>query len=166
MEQYKENKEELLATIREYGAMPVNPERAAFLANCWAAYNALRMVCGEEDTEAILHKDAAHDDHGEEPLTKDQVMCWVASMENADGTHGGHWTMEETERTRKQWNIDCRPLAFYAAMNMMYSDYCKAAENANVHGVEFYAHMAKAFLDDKDAKPDKLARYYHAVARE
>ena len=53
---------------------------------------------------------------------------------------------------------------FYAAVNMMYSDYRKVAEKFNIGSPDFYACMAKALLDDKDAKPNKLARYYHGIA--
>lgn len=98
-----------------------------------------------------------------ERLTKEQAAAWVSAMENADGTHGGHWSMEQTEAVRKKTGIECDPFVFYAAMNMMYSDYCKAAEKTGVAGADFYAYMAKAFLDDKDAAPNKLARYYHCV---
>lgn len=101
---------------------------------------------------------------GDAPLTKAQVAAWVGSMKNADGTRGGHWTMEQTEAVRKQRGIECDPVMFYAAMNMMYSDYCKAVEKTGTVSVDFYAYMAKAFLDDEDAAPDKLARYYHFVA--
>ena len=139
--------------------MPICPERTVFLADCWAAYNALCMVCGEEETE---HAVGAH--AGEKPLDKAQVVSWVGSMENTDGTHGGHWTMEQTEQVRKQKGIDCDPMMFYAAMNMMYSDYCKVAEKFSASSADFYACMAKAFLDDKDAQPHKLARYYHFIA--
>ena len=31
--------------------------------------------------------------------------------------------------------------------------------------IDFYVDMAKAFLDDKDAGPDKLAKYYQYVVR-
>lgn len=107
---------------------------------------------------------AADTDSGEDcPLTKAQISSWVGAMENADGTHGGHWAMEQTEQFRKQRNIDCNPVMFYAAINMMYSDYCKAAEKMGINSVDFYAYMAKAFLDDKDASPNKLARYYQYI---
>ena len=46
-------------------------------------------------------------------------------------------------------------------MNMMYSDYCRVAEKVGASSLDFYAYMAKAFLDDRDAAPNKLARYYH-----
>lgn len=97
------------------------------------------------------------------PLTSETAMEWGKHMENADGSHGPHWTMEKTEEARKQRNIQCDPLEFYVAMNMMYSDYVKAAEKINCSSMDFYAYMAKAFLDDKDAQPDKLARYYRYV---
>lgn len=158
MDQIRENKKEILETIRKYGEMPICPERAAFLANCRAAYQALCMISGGAEEHA------GRDGQTDEPLTGEEVMHWVASMENADGTHGAHWTMEQTEQVRMEKEISCSPLRFYAAMNMMYSDYCKAAEKAGCSSVGLYACMAKAFLEDKDAKPDKLARYYHFIA--
>ena len=86
-------------------------------------------------------------------------------MQNEDGTSGPHWSMEQTEQARKQRGIDCDPLEFYVTMNMMYSDYCKAAEKVNASSVDFYAYMARAFLEDKDAQPDKLERYYRCIAK-
>ena len=157
MYQIKANKKELRETIRKYGEMPIDPDRANFLANCWAAYNALCMICGGGAP------DMADDDSDEMPLTREQAVCWVAAMENADGTHGGHWTMDQTEQVRKQKSLSCDPVMFYAAMNMMYSDYCKVAEKFNAAGPDFYVCMAKAFLDDKDAAPNKLARYYRSI---
>lgn len=50
---------------------------------------------------------------------------------------------------------------------MMYSDCAKAANRHGVGGdVDFYVDMAQAFLDDKDAPRDKLARYYKFIAAE
>lgn len=61
--------------------------------------------------------------------------------------------------------IDCEPLQFWITMNMIYSDYVKVAKKLGMNNVDFYACMAKAFLDDKDAQPDKLARYYEYVVK-
>lgn len=113
---------------------------------------------------APAHVEGDHIHTEDAPLTKDQVVAWVGAMKNADGTHGGHWSMAETEAVRKQRGIECDPVMFYAAMNMMYSDYCKAAEKTGAGSVDFYAYTAKAFLDDEDAEPNKLARYYYFVA--
>lgn len=117
------------------------------------------LKCLEGDHEYAAHVEDGYGWH----LTREQAAAWVSSMENADGTHGGHWPMEQTEAVRKKNCIECDPFMFYAAMNMMYSDYCKAAEKFNATGADFYAYMAKAFLDDKDAATNKLARYYHCV---
>ena len=119
--------------------------------------------CVEEEAETAGHSDGVREDCGEGPLTKAQAVSWVGAMKNEDGTHGGHWTMEATEQVRKKLNIDCDPAAFYAAMNMMYSDYCKVAEKFSANTADFYACMAKAFLDDKDAQPHKLERYFRWI---
>lgn len=103
---------------------------------------------------------------GEEvrPLTRESAMEWTGRMENADGSRGPHWPMEKTEEARTQRGIPCDPLEFYVAMNMMYSDYVKAAEKANCSSMDFYAYMARAFLEDQDAQPEKLARYWRYIA--
>lgn len=62
---------------------------------------------------------------------------------------------------RKGYNFE--PVEFYAALNIMYSDYCKVAKKMNVNTVDFFASMAEAFLDDRDAVKDKLAAYYANV---
>lgn len=97
------------------------------------------------------------------PMTRETAMEWTREMQNADGSRGPHWTMEKTEEARNQRGIQCDPVKFYVAMNMMYSDYVKAAEKVNCSSMDFYAYMAKAFLDDKDAQPDKLERYYRYI---
>lgn len=49
---------------------------------------------------------------------------------------------------------------------MMYSDYAAAASKHGVGGdVDFYIDMACAFLNDKNAPKDKLARYYEHIAK-
>lgn len=118
------------------------------------------LKCLEGDQGTVAHVRCGTGEH----LTKDQVVAWVGAMKNADGTCGGHWAMEQTEQARKQRGIECDPVMFYAAMNMMYSDYCKAAEKTGAGSSDLYAYMAKAFLDDEDAAPNKLVRYYHCVA--
>lgn len=120
-------------------------------------HKALKYLAADQGTAA--HAGCGSGEH----LTKEQVVAWVGAMKNADGTCGGHWTMEQTEQVRKQRSIECDPLGFYVTMNMMYSDYCKAAEKTGAGSADLYAYMAKAFLDDKDAAPNKLARYYHFV---
>lgn len=111
------------------------------------------------------------DEHFPEPeaktrtLSHEEACQWVRHMENADGTMGARWSMDATEDVRIKHGIDCEPLSFWVAMNMMYSDYVTAAEKAGCNTAEFYACMAKAFLTDPDARPGKLERYYRHIAR-
>lgn len=103
---------------------------------------------------------------GGRPFDREMAQEWVHRMQNADGTTGPHWTMEQTEAARAQHGVNCDPLAFWVAMNMVYSDYAKVAEKVNANKMEFYVYMAKAFLDDKDARNqggEKLAKYYEYV---
>lgn len=87
-------------------------------------------------------------------------------MENEDGTKGPHWSFEQAKQVMAQRGIECDPAEFWAALNMIYSDYVKVAKKFNVgSNIDFYVDMAKAFLDDKDAGPDKLAKYYQYVVR-
>ena len=91
---------------------------------------------------------------------------WTSHMENEDGTHGAHWSLEQAKQVMAQRGIECDPIQFWATINMIYSDYVKVARHHGVGDkIEFYADMAKAFLDDKDAQPDKLARYYEYVVK-
>lgn len=97
-------------------------------------------------------------------LTKSGAEMWVKHMQNSDGSSGAHWDYNQTEQVRQQKGYKCDPVAFYAAMNMMYSDYCQAARDIGCNTVDFYAAMAKAFLEDADAPEDKIERYAECVA--
>lgn len=88
---------------------------------------------------------------------------WTRHMHNADGSSGEHWTYEQTSKVLRDKGLDCSPAEFYAAINMMWSDYAKVAEKFGVNTVDFWSAMAAAFLDDKDAAPGKLLRYYEAI---
>ena len=91
---------------------------------------------------------------------------WVEQMQNADGTTGAHWTMEQIKRIMQQKNIDENPVEFWAAMNATYSDLCKVASKHGIDNIDFYIDLATAFwLKDKDAVKNKLAMYYEYVVK-
>ena len=103
---------------------------------------------------------------GHMPFDRRMAEEWTANMENEDGTKGPHWSFEQAKQVMAQRGIECDPAEFWAALNMIYSDYVKVAKKFNVgSNIDFYVDMAKAFLDDKDAGPDKLAKYYQYVVR-
>lgn len=96
-------------------------------------------------------------------LTHDEAEEWCDSMVNADGTKGCHWTLEQTQDVAKQRGITCDKYDFWATMNMMYSDYGKVAKMYSVDNTNFYADMAAAFLQDKDAVDGKLVEYWERI---
>ena len=110
------------------------------------------------------HDRYAADEWEPKKLTKSGAEMWVQHMQNSDGSSGAHWDYNQTEQVRQQKGYKCEPVAFYAAMNMMYSDYCQAARDIGCNTVDFYAAMAKAFLEDADAPEDKIERYAECVA--
>lgn len=101
-----------------------------------------------------------------ETFTKEDALYWVEHMENSDGTKGAQWTMDETSAMAKSMGVYLPACIWFAAVNMMRSDYCMVARKHGVDKPEFYADMAQAFLFDKDAgePEEKIAAYYHCVA--
>ena len=90
---------------------------------------------------------------------------WVSQMRNADGTRGPHFSMEKAKEVMKQYNVDCDPLEFWVVINSLYSDYDQALKKNNASTLELYACLAKAWIEDQDAVPNKLAAYYTYVVK-
>lgn len=130
----------------------VRPNQIGFSAHGNADQNGLHMIRGGgPNHEMELDEDTAHE--------------WMENLQNEDGTKGPHWSKEQTTQLMKQKNINCDPLEFWVAMNAVYSDYFGAAKKSNVNNIDFYVNMAKAFIDDKDSRPDRLARYYTYIVK-
>ena len=107
---------------------------------------------------AKMHHEAKMDEH--------TAREWAAMLENEDGTTGPHWTVEQVKKVMEQKNMTGDPVTLWLTMNMMYSDYCRVAKKLGVNTTDFYAEMAKAFLEDKDVgAPDKLKAYYEYVVK-
>lgn len=100
-----------------------------------------------------------------EPFNRKTAEEWVSGMKNSDGTNGQHWTLDQTKQLMAQRKIDGDPVQFYAALNAVYSDFYGVAKKHGVSNIEFFADLAKAWLEDKDAVPDKAAAYYEYVVK-
>lgn len=145
-------KETVLKEIHEMSRQPMTPETTSLLCRLMHIYDHCALLPGGEETK-----------DGE--LTAEEIHAWVNGMENADGTRGPHWTMSETETARAGYAPHCDALKFYAVMNMMYSDYCRALDQTGSATLELYALLSRAFLTDPDAQPHNLARYIRHIAR-
>lgn len=119
----------------------------------------------DEMSYRTVKKDDGYARGGYGEMTKDMAERWAGMMENEDGTTGPHWSLDQAKQVMAQRNISGSPYDFWLALNMMYSDYSAVAKKMGVNTVEFYACMADAFLNDKDAVDDKLAAYYEYVVQ-
>lgn len=159
-----------------YGDMGMNQERMESRRNP-VGFAARFDSPGSSDAsyqrmDEMSHRSGSKMDHGgamshQMPKFDERTAKeWVAKMQNEDGTKGPHWTMDQTTKVMEQRGIKEDPAKFYAALNMMYSDYCEVAKKINANNMDFFAEMAKAFLKDKDVgAPDKLAAYYEYVVK-
>lgn len=120
-----------------------------------------------------IHRLEQLDCRAAEPKTefdRETAMQWAANMQNADGTTGPHWSMDQTTAVAEGMGIQQHEIPRWAwgvTMNMMYSDYYPVAVEFGLNRPEFYAALAKAFLLDKDGPgpEQKLMEYYEHIAR-
>ena len=131
--------------------------------DCLMAHKKAHVERKEKDNDGFAWQDIDAEHHPEH-LSKADAELWTSHMKNSDGTVGAHWTFEQTQDVAKQRNINCDPNDFWAAMNMMYSDYCQVAKRQSVDTPGFYADMAKAFLEDADATDGKAYLYWDCIA--
>ena len=111
-----------------------------------------------------------HDEPEAATFDRETAMQWAANMQNADGSTGPHWTMEQTTAVAESMGIQAPVVPRWAwgvTMNMMYSDYYPVAVEFGLNRPEFYAVLANAFLLDKDGPgpEQKLMAYYEHIAR-
>lgn len=105
-----------------------------------------------------------HQENGKH-LTREKAERWVRGMHGGDH-RGGKWTYEEIKQYASSYGVtgEQKVIDFFAVMNAMYSDYHKVARMFGVDKTDFYAELAKAFLDDEDAVDGKAAVYYECIA--
>jgi hypothetical protein len=117
----------------------------------------------EMNSRNIFFGGSHHRKHSDGEITKEKAQKWTKHMKNSDGSTGAHWDFAQTKALGEKLGINVDPVEFYVAANMMYSDYCGVAKKFGLDTADFYGHMAKAFLEDKDAGPDKLKNYFEEV---
>ena len=122
----------------------------------------------EHQKEGEMHKGMAHSTGMS--FDRETAEEWVRNMHNEDRAHpvGGKWSVEQIKPLAMKHNMPTegkRWWEFYAMVNAMYSDYSEVAKRFNITSPDFYALMAKAFMDDQDAEDDKVALYWEYIAK-
>lgn len=74
---------------------------------------------------------------------------------------GEMWSLEQVEKYVAQKGIHGDCIEWYLVMNMCYNDYYGTAKMYGLQNeVDFYFNLAKDFIEDPDAEPHKVARYF------
>lgn len=150
--------EELKKQLQEVMERPASLGRAEEVTVYADAICALHKLGGDHFRESTKMTEFSRED----------AMRWAEHMQNADGTVGPHWTMDQTSAVADASGIphDIPRWAWGVTMNMMYSDYYDVARKFGVNVPEFYAELARAFLMDKDGPgpEEKLCAYYRCIA--
>lgn len=124
------------------------------------------------DYEDGYDYDDGADYHGrsELRLTKQDLREWKQMLENADGTEGPHYDMQQIMSVANKMGIkfdEFTEAEFCMTVNMIYSDYCRTVKKyvAPEKMLEYCADIALDFLCDKDGPGagTKLMLYYHCI---
>ena len=133
-------------------------------------HNNYGMRADHHQMDEMEHRSSPHMMGGAKSdldMTREMADEWMSGLQNEDGTKGPHWSMEQAKQVMQQRGIQADPVTFWAVLNMMYSDYCKIFKKHGVGDrVDFYADMACAWINDKDADKHKTAAYYQYVVNQ
>ena len=72
------------------------------------------------------------------------------------------WTLEETKQLQNQYRIDdVNEIDFYVVINSAYNDY----NDIFGDNIEMYVRFADDFINDEDAKKDKVFTYFTTIPK-
>lgn len=110
--------------------------------------------------------------------SKEELDMYLAHIHHDDYPSDKYWTVEDTTKVGEQVGVDFtkwryNKFSFNFVMNMVKADYLEeltkmfkqstVLKQTVLDNPVFYAHLAKAWLDDEDAPNDKLMRYIHFI---
>lgn len=118
---------------------------------------------GEEKNHHMMHGGKigfGEQDH-EKHMTREKAEKWIRSMLTPDGKPLQPVPMSEIQRIAPNYGVSGEKdmLEMWVVVNMMKSDYQDIGKKYAGDAVDFYAGLAKDWLDDKDAVEDKLQMY-------
>ena len=90
-------------------------------------------------------------------LTEEKAGEWIRSMR----PFGMRWSFEQTNEVLKENKLEIDKVDFWAMMNAMYNDYHDIFQD----NTETYVNLAKDFICDEDAEPNKTYIYWKNIAK-
>jgi hypothetical protein len=123
----------------------------------------------DEDHHSNEHMMGRSEEHSMD-FDRETAEHWVRNMRNEDKAHpvGGKWSPDVLKPLAQKYGVPTEGKKFwelYAMTNAMYSDYGEVARKFGITSPEFYVCMAKAWMNDQDAEPDKTALYYEYIVK-
>ena len=90
-------------------------------------------------------------------ISKDEAERIVRAMR----PKGQYWSYTQVTDLVKSKGVTGDWVNWYLVMNMVYNDFCATAKHFGLQNdVEFFYHLAKDFIEDPDAKPMKVEKYF------
>lgn len=90
-------------------------------------------------------------------IPKDEAERIVRAMR----PKGQYWSYTQVYDLVKSKGVTGEWVNWYLVMNMVYNDFCTTAKHFGLQNdVEFFYHLAKDFIEDPDAKPMKVEKYF------
>lgn len=101
-----------------------------------------------------------------QPVDEHTARMWVQKMKQPPGGKPmPAFKPEESEALRKTHCPQCDMWEFFVALNMRYSDEFEVAKKFGLDRPDYYAALAKSFLEDDDAGPHKLRKYMTIIPK-
>ena len=88
-------------------------------------------------------------------LTKDMAEEIVKKMK----PYGEKWSIEETAQMQRSYDMNMRDIDFYVVINSAYNDYNDLFRD----DTDKYIRFTYDFINDEDAKQDKVYLYYTTI---
>jgi hypothetical protein len=73
--------------------------------------------------------------------------------------YGEHWNIQQTSDIQRQYGLGFRDTDFYVVMNSAYNDYNDLFND----NIDMYVRFTNDFINDEDAKSDKVYIYYTMI---
>lgn len=90
-------------------------------------------------------------------IPKDEAERIVRNMR----PKGQYWSLQQIREYLKTKGITENCVNWYLVMNMVYNDFYDTARTFGLQSdVEFFFSLAKDFIEDPDAKPMKVEKYF------
>lgn len=94
-------------------------------------------------------------------MTREKAEKWIRSMKTPDGKPLQHIALSEVQRIAPNYGVDSehKMVEFWVVVNMVKSDYQDVGKKYANDAVDFYAALARDWLNDRDAVENKLKMY-------